>query len=195
MALIEVDENEAQAGAAAKLLLDKVANNPETRKGLLKLIKQINPNASIPELDTAAPILSEMEAMRKAYDEKMAALEAKLAQKEDVDNFTKEVEKHRNKLRREGWTDEGIAEVEKVMETRGFVDYDAAAALVEKQRPKEEPVAKDGVDFAFGDLGWRPPKASEQDDARALLFSDRSGDAFMKREVGAFLQERKRAGR
>ena len=49
------------------------------------------------------------------------------------------------KLRRAGWTDEGLTEVRKLMDEKGILDSEIAAAYYEKQHPPQTPATPSGV--------------------------------------------------
>ncbi len=62
MALIEVDEDEVRSASAAKQLLDKFSGDPRTRAKLFGMIKDLNPNVAIPELDQPAELNAKLDA-------------------------------------------------------------------------------------------------------------------------------------
>lgn len=150
MALIEVDSDEysrlvaeLQTARPSKALLDRLGNNAKTRRQVLQLYKEVDPNASIPEIDAASPVLeevnktrAEMAVLQKKLDDRDAA-EARATREREVQNS---ITLGQDRLRTAGWTDEGITNVEKLMQDRGLTDYEAAAALFERSQPKDEPV-------------------------------------------------------
>lgn len=150
MALIEVDGDEyqrlvheLQTARPAKALLDKVGNNTKTRREFLQLYKEADPAAVIPELDAARPILDEVNKTR----EEMAALRKQISDRDAEEARSRReatvrstIDEGQSRLRQGGWTDEGIANVEKLMQERNLTDYEAAAALYERAQPKDEPV-------------------------------------------------------
>lgn len=150
MALIEVEDTELQAlkqrlaaAEPSKVLLDKMGSVPKTRAQLLQLMKEINPNMAIPELDAAKPIydaLSEERAKREALEKKIADREADEAKRKQEAQTEEMMAKGQKYLRSQGCTDEGIAAVEKFMADRGLIDYEAGFALWEQKQPKEESV-------------------------------------------------------
>jgi hypothetical protein len=187
MALIEVDEDRFRTSAAAHELLDKFYGNKKTRGKLLSLIKELNPEASIPELDAAAPLHDEVQKLREEYGGSIAELKAELARRDrnaDVDNL---ISSERGKLRKAGWDDEGIAKIEKKMEDRGLHDYEAAAALVEKESVKAE--AFDPIKSY--DRSWNLATPEPDDDRHKLLMADRSGKRFQDAEIRKFFAERR----
>jgi hypothetical protein len=188
MALIEVEDSEFQSSSAAKQLLDKFANNPKLRPKLLGLIKELNPDAPIPEIDATSSIRSELDALRSELGGTVGELKTLL----DTNTRRREIEDtivaERRKLRKAGWDDEGIANIETLMEKRGLVDYEAAAALVEKQMVKPAPM--ESADIL--DHGWNISLPDQGDVSHELLL--KNPIAFQRAEIKKFLAE-KRASR
>jgi hypothetical protein len=148
MALIEVDQDEF-AKLQAELTtsrshrdwMNRVGGNPKTRRKLLELVREDNPSVAIPELDAAAPILSEVAEERKARQALEKRLDDEKLERETRERAaaaTSQIEREHERLRAQGWSTEGIAKIEAVMGERGLLDYEAGAALVEKQQPKED---------------------------------------------------------
>lgn len=151
MAMIEdeiLDQLQRKAAVADQLegkakVLDALGANPKTRRRTLEMLKEINPALSIPEIDAAAPVLDEV---KKAND-RVAALEKQIQDdketraKEDRERSTTgKIEEGRAALRKKGYTDEGIAAVEKLMQDEGIIHYEAAASLLASRTPPEEAV-------------------------------------------------------
>ena len=159
MPLIEIEEEEAKTAVAAKALLDKFYTNPKTKQKLLSLVKDLNPDAPIPELDIQSSLKAELDAFRSEVGGTVKELKEALTtdkRNREVDTL---ISRERAKLRKDGWDDEGISKIEKVMEERGVVDYDMAAAFVEKQMPKPESV-NNGY---LADNGWNIAAPADDD--------------------------------
>ena len=96
---------------------------------------------------------------REAEDEKLARALLSLEEQEQLIKKDKEDREKNEKLaeinskiaagkaqlRRDGWTEEGITGVEKIMEERGLLDPLDAAAIFEKQHPPQMPVTPSGT--------------------------------------------------
>src|SRR5215469_16012921 len=70
MPLVEIEDSELTTLKQAKALLDRFGGDPKTRSQLMALVKQVNPNAVIPEIDAKNEVLAEI----KKRDEQLAAL-------------------------------------------------------------------------------------------------------------------------
>ena len=93
------------------------------------------------------------------------------------------VREGREKLRASGYTDEGIASVEKLMEDEGLANYDHALAVYERKHPaKEEMVSP--MDYS---KSWDIAAPAESDDDHKLLLQN--PDAFAKKKVNEVLRE------
>jgi len=186
MPLMEVDEADYNVKSSAKALFDRIGNNPKTRAGLHALIKEVDPSVVIPEYEAKQAALSETESLRKEIDglkKGMSEKEEAAQQKELEKKFESIVRDGRSKLRKLGYTDEGIEAVEKLMEAEGLANYDHAEAVYAKKNPaKEEMVAP--VNFS---KAWDIAKPAESDADHKLLMSD--PDAFSRKMVNEVLNE------
>jgi len=145
---VEVDEATLLAQQQISALVDVISKNPAARKLFHQAVKTARPDAVIPEVDAAQPLLDEIAAERKARE----ALEKKIADKDAAEeaarrtaDFQNSWERQKDRLRDEGWMDDGIAEVEKLAQERGIVDLEAAALLHQKLHPPAEPITPNGL--------------------------------------------------
>lgn len=195
MALIEIDEGEYQRlrsnadALPSKALLDKLGANPKTRRAVLEMVKEINPAANIPELDAAAPVMAEVGTLKGELAELRKQLQAEndeRATREREGSTTALIERERGKLRAQGYQDEGIAAVEKLMTERGLTDYEAAAALLERSRPADEVVLPNY------DRSWNMFEPEKGDDAGKLLTSGVAGARkWQSNEIQKFFREKR----
>jgi hypothetical protein len=210
MALIEIDadeyrklQDEAKSASPFKQFFEAAGANPNSRMKLLEAVRAFNPNIPIPALDDTKPVFDKMDALEKRIEEKDAEVKKTLederkareeqetlrAAKDREEKINNTIESERAKLRSHGHTNETINEIEKIMQDRGLIDYEAAEALYERAHPKEpmsDPVTYD--DTAWNLFG------TTQDVDDSLLTRDRnSWKQWQKQEVNKFLSE-KRAG-
>lgn len=177
MALIEVDEGEYAAARRVTEDVAKLLGNPKTRRKLLEAQKELNPHLSIPELDAHEPIRNEVSELSKTLAELRAELAADKAERErqaQLSTLQKTWDSGRGKLRANGYTDDGLAEIEKFMEEKGIADHEVAAAAFERMHPADEPVKSIGGNrfdlFSADDRSDESMKAlfSNPDDPIAL---------------------------
>ena len=88
--------------------------NPSAKKKIFEAYKVVDPNARIPELDAEAAARVPVEALEKTVTELKAQIEKADAEREKnakLAALNGSIETGKAKLRRDGWTDEGIAAV------------------------------------------------------------------------------------
>jgi hypothetical protein len=115
------------------MLAKQLADNPQTRKDMLRLTKRVRPDLPIPELE-----IEERTSMALAQAEhRVQSLEAKLQEKEALN----ELERRRKTLLEKGLVDDKsqIEEVEKVMLEKGITNHEAAAEYWKWMRQSAEP--------------------------------------------------------
>jgi len=142
MPLVEIDE--AQLGAYKQVTeeVNRLLSNKDARRMLLQAKKLVDPNVMIPELDAAEPLRAEQSALAEKLDkieQRMAEAETKRAEAERLRELNTQWERGRSRLRSNGYTDEGLSEVEKFMEEKGIADHEVAAAAFERLHPPAEP--------------------------------------------------------
>lgn len=120
--------------------------NGETRKDTLKLFKKLNPQAPIPEIDAAEPVLNEVNSLKQQIE--------KLQQKLDNEKQDMKLQSAFDRLSRErGITQDGLDKIKTLMVEKAIADPDAAADHWEKLNPKPEPVQSGGyVGSSFMDV-------------------------------------------
>lgn len=121
-----------------QLLLQKLSQTPSTKRSFERLVKEI-----VPEVQTtadivqeeAAPYIEQITAVGKKLDDFLAAQEAREAASADA-AANASLSEAFVKLRAEGLTEAGEAEVKKAMVERNIADPYAAFALWERNNPK-----------------------------------------------------------
>lgn len=149
------------------LLARQLAENPTTRKDMLRLTKKIKPDLPIPELEIEDYTRSAVD----SANDRVAQLEARLREKEAMD----ELNSRRNKLKSKGLIDrdEDIEEVEKVMLEKGITNHEAAAEYWRWMQQSAAPTPTGYNPSAINkfDLSkyWRNPIAGARDEAAKAL--------------------------
>jgi hypothetical protein len=144
MPLVEVDDRELSDYKRLTAFLQSATTNSKTRRKLLEIQKELNPNQAIPELDAAAPLndeLAQVKSSLAAMSKLMADDKAAREQEKQLAQLSRQWEKGRTLLRKQGYVEEGIDAVEKFMEQRGIADHEVGMAAFERLQPPETPVA------------------------------------------------------
>jgi hypothetical protein len=149
------------------LLARQLSETPTTRKEFLRLTKKIKPDMPIPELEIEDTTNS---AVQKA-EERVRALESKLAEKDAIETL----EKRRAKIKDKGFVerDEDVAEVEKIMLEKGITNHDTAAEYWQwmKQAAQPTPSSYNPSPIKAFDLGryMKNPQAAAREEAAKAL--------------------------
>lgn len=161
--LVEVDEAEYNQMVALRGVASKIAANPQARKIFESAHKLVDPNASTPLTDQEKAQLEPVNAIRSELSAEIAALkkerEDEKAQR-TLESLAARQTEGLAKLRRAGYTDEGVAAVQKVMEDKGLFDVDDAVAIFERQNPPQIPVTPGGIgSWGFTDMSGEADKS------------------------------------
>jgi hypothetical protein len=120
----------AEDDATLANILKKIANDPRSRKAVVKAIKEVDPEA-FPPGSFADTIVSDLE----------EKIEAKFTDR-DAKSETARVERHLREQKRklsEKYEPEQIAEIEKLMEAHNLADYDIGAKVYAADLPPIDP--------------------------------------------------------
>lgn len=147
MAVVEIDEVEFKANRQLRAVADAMMRNPKSAKLLEEARKIIDPAAPTPITDREREQMAPIEALRKELEDEKAARAAEKAEREKhakLSELRTKIETDKAEFRRQGWTDDGIAGVEKLMEEKGMLDFRDAAVLFEKAHPPAAPATPGG---------------------------------------------------
>jgi hypothetical protein len=145
---IEVDEAEWNQRQALAAVAGKMVGNPSARKLLEQAHKLVDPNAATPALDAERAQNEPINAIKTELSEEIAALKK---EREDekrqrtLDSLAQKQTEGIQRLRRSGYTDEGVAAVQKLMEDKGILDVDDAVAIFERHNPPQVPATPGGM--------------------------------------------------
>jgi hypothetical protein len=164
----EVDEDQLAADATLRARVQKLLAHPEAGKLIEAANKLVDPNAPTPRLDAdktkqdlAKTVTEELAALRKEREDEKAERE----RQSKLDQLGNSIQTGLAGLRRQGWTDEGIAAVQKIMEEKGITDPEIAAAYHEKLHPPMTP----GAPGAGGAWNFMEPSTQDNDDLKKLI--------------------------
>jgi hypothetical protein len=189
MPQVEVDEAQYLANLNVVKAVDAMLKHPEARKLVLTAQKKVNPNASIPEIDAAAPIESAVGAVRKEFEDFKAAQ----AKKEDeaetkrrTDAFSAEWARQKKEIAdQRGLTEEGLKMIEDHATKEGIPNFRAAANDWFSLHPPSEPAQPVG----FGSFNFFEPTEKEGEDMKKLLETRGEAEGVLNSMVGKALGE------
>jgi len=149
------------------LLMRQLAENPATRKDVLRLTKKLKPDLPIPELDIEEHTHNAVSLSNKRVED----LEAKLRERDAL----QDLEVRRNRLMKKGLiqNESDIEEVEKVMLEKGITNHEAAAEYWQWMKQSAAPTPSGYNPSAINkfDLSkyWKNPVAGARDEAAKAL--------------------------
>ena len=165
MAKIEVEEGEYAQLQALRGVASKIVANPAARKRLEEAHKMVDPNAATPTLDADAALTTPIREVEKNLSEQIAALKK---EREDekrqatLDAIVARQNDGLQRLRRAGYTDEGVTKIQKLMEDKGLLDVDDAVAIWERSNPPPLPSTPSaGGAWNFTDMTGQADKSIE----------------------------------
>lgn len=148
-------------------LAQTLAENPETRKDFLRMTKKVKPDLPIPELD----IEDYTQKAVSRSEDRVQALEAKLREKEAVE----ELQKRRQSLMKKGLisNESEVGDVEKIMLERGITNHETAAEYHQWMKQAAVPTSTGYNPSAVKqfDLNkyWKNPAAAARNEAMNAL--------------------------
>lgn len=185
---VEIDETELVALQQVAVLMQNMLNNKDSRGLVQRATKIIAPNASIPEIDAAEPIMGEVKKLREELEaERKARIEEKAQAETDakLNAFKGKWERDKQMARDEGYMDNAIAEIEKLAEQRGIGDFEAAAAVYAKSNPVPHPVTPGGIT----NFNLFEPAPESDDSMKKLMDSHGENDGALHSMINKALTE------
>lgn len=135
MAMVQVDEDQLKLLGTARTLLAQLTENPKTKRRVEAAIKELHPNVQTSDElaePYVAPLREELDALKKRLQE------------DDDRKVTDRYMQQFAALADQGYTEDGVEKIKKMMVDRNIPDVDAAVALFERQNPKQ-PDAPQGL--------------------------------------------------
>ena len=129
---VSLEGMSAEAIADLAALAKGLSENPKTRPGMLRLMKDADPSLSIPEVDIPANIGAAV----KPHLDRIAKLEREGNERAIRDQIT---ERRASLIKNKGLTEADIPEVEKLMIEKGISNHDTAADFLLSQRNSAQP--------------------------------------------------------
>lgn len=194
MATVEIDEAEFANLKRVRDTVAKIAAQPEGKKLMQKAHKLVDPNAVTPDLDEDEKKIAAQTEWQKKFEDLQSKIDAKDAEREKNEklaSLNSKMESGRRALRDAGWTKEGIEGVEKLMEDKGILDHEIAAAFIEKQNPPQEVMSP----RAFGGFNFVEQPKDEDAFLKALLDSKGDDDNAVLRAAADAVSDLRGAAR
>lgn len=170
--MAEINDQQAQALLGAKRLMDQLLSDPRTRATTERAIKQLHPSVQTTD-DLAAPYVQRFVDLEKKIDGYM-----KHQAEREIDG---QLNSSFGRLRAQGYTDEGIEKIKKIMVDEKIPNPEAAAAWWEKKNPPEPQLPS-----TFSPSDWGLGRDNGDEDLK-LLFKDEDG--FAERETRRVFDE------
>jgi hypothetical protein len=189
--VVEVDEAEYNQMVALRTVAGKIVANPAARRQLEQAHKLVDPNAATPLLD-----------QERLQNEPLTALKTEMQARIDALQKERDDEKRENalsaiagrqtadfaKLRKEGYTDEGIAAIQKLMEDEGITKVNNAVAIFERNNPPQMPSTPQGgmtgTSWGFADVNENTDKLIQE-----LIGSKGQNESVTDRMAAQALQD------
>jgi len=188
---VEIDEAELLRLRRTGKTIDDMLKSPSAKRKLLEALKDVRPeDPAVKELERPDPIEDRFEQLTKANSDLRKQIEDDKAEREKntkIDAIKREQDEAFAGLRRDRWTDDGIAKVKAVMEEKGILDVAIAAKWIESQMPPAEPVTPGGTggwNFADALAG-----AADDDYTKKLLATKGESEGLVSREAALAISE------
>ena len=163
MPLKEIDEAEYNQLLALRGAASKIVANPQARKLLEQAQKLTDPNAATPTLDEEEQRMAPVKALKSELSEEIAAMRKEREDEKTqrtLDAIADRQSKAFSRLRKDGYLDEGIEKIKKMMEDKGLLDVDDAVAIFERNNPPQLPVTPGGIgSWGFTDMTGEADKS------------------------------------
>jgi hypothetical protein len=173
--MVEITEEEHNNLQALRGVAAKIVAKPESRRLLEQAQKLVDPNASTPLLDEEARAMAPVKELEKTVNERIAKFEKEqedAKREQTLAAIARRQEDGFAALRREGFLDEGIDKVKKLMEDKGLLDPRDAAAIFLRDNPPQMPATPSGVTGA----SWNFAQTNDDSDKDIAALIGAKGD-------------------
>lgn len=194
MPMVEIDETELRRYQTLGKTVSTILAHPDAKKLVQKAHKMVDPKAVTPELDAEATIAAPISAVEKKVDDFISEFKNDRAERDKTARIDQLKNQHSTgvaALRREGWTDDGIKGVEKLMEEKGLLDPLDAAAIYEKAHPPQAPATPSGS----GAWNFAEGITDDQAFVKNLLATKGGNDLIAEKEAQTVLTDMRQASR
>lgn len=189
MAKVELDEEDVRRYSALEKTVGSLWANPEARLLIQKAQKLVDPKAATPDLDRQAQVNAPVEALQKEFKEYVEKTEGERAEERKnarLSELSKIQDDGFKALRRQKYTDDGLAAVKKLMDEKGILDPLDAAAIFERNNPPQTPVTPGGTGGAWN---FTELPTDGGDFVKKLIESKGANDLIPDREAWSAINE------
>lgn len=188
---VEVDELQWSNAQQVATIANALLKNPKTRRNYLAQVKEAFPNIAIPEIDAAAPVINEVNELKKSMTEFMDAIKTD-REKERAEKIGSTVQakiaEGRRKAAERGYTAEGIEKLEQMMVEKGLSDFDDALKLYEYDNPPAAPARPTrGNMFDFIDENQKGDNANDY--IKSLFATKGEDDGVLNNQIKSVLSD------
>ena len=137
----EVDDNTWNQLANLDAFVRRGLSNPKTRRKLLEVQKELNPDIAVPEIDESNPVHTRIDALEKKFDDR----ETERAENERLSGLTATWNAGRAAAKKRGFTPEGIEKLEAFMQQHSIGTHEAAIPYYYELNPPPAPATSSGT--------------------------------------------------
>jgi hypothetical protein len=188
---VELEEGEYNRLQALHGVAVKIAGNPQSRKLFEQAHKLVVPEAATPLLDQEKTTLEPLNALKTELSTEIAALKKEREDEKREATLAALARRQSDgiaQLRRQGYTDEGVAAVQKLMEDKGLLEVEDAVAIFEKHNPPATP-ATPGGGITGGHWNFTDTTADSDKSIVDMLASKGQNEAVVDRMANSALME------
>lgn len=187
----DIDEAEYNNLVALRGVASKMVAKPESRRLLEQAQKLVDPNAPTPLLDQEAAQLAPVQAMEKKFNDELAAMKKErddekreITLKAIADRQTAGIAR----LRQQGWLDEGIAKVQKLMDDKGLLEVEDAVSIFQRDNPPPTPATPQGG-ITGSSWGFVDPNSEADKSIQELIASKGQNEFVADKMANAALND------
>lgn len=195
MPAVEIDEVELLRLRKQDQTIHALMAHPTAKKKVFEAFKARDPDAKIPELEIEEAAKAPVVELQKTVETLQKQLEDDKAERQrnaTLSQLEGTIAREKAALRRQGWTDEGLSALDKVMEEKGITDVTVAAAYYEKVNPPPEPInSRSGI----GGWDFTSQIQDSELDLKALIETKGNNEALADKMAREALKDIRGASR
>lgn len=191
MPQVEIDEAELLRLRRTGEVIASMYKSPSAKRKLLEALKDVQPNdPAVKELEQPDPVMDRFAKLEKELaDERKARADSDAEREKNskLDTIRREQDEAFAELRRQKWTDAGIAKVKETMEEKGVLDVMLVARALERDLLPQPEIAMPG-----GSGGWNfaDALATESDaDLKRLIDTKGENEGLLRKMAGEAIAE------